>query len=108
MERYPEHRFACSQAQQFKWLEQVTLSLSGMDKEAERSAQYSNILPSLRGFKKRSRLGNSISSVVPGLKTTETCHLVRPLFGSLCTVSGTSSLGLVIDAKQLGCLIRSG
>ena len=23
MERYPEHRFACSQAQQFKWLEQL-------------------------------------------------------------------------------------
>lgn len=25
MERYPEHRFACSQAQQFKWLEEVYL-----------------------------------------------------------------------------------
>ena len=23
MERYPEHRFACSSAQQYKWLEQV-------------------------------------------------------------------------------------
>ena len=26
MERYPEHRFTCSQAQQYKWLEQVLLS----------------------------------------------------------------------------------
>ena len=25
MERYPEHRFSCSQAQQFKWLEEVSL-----------------------------------------------------------------------------------
>ena len=24
MDRYPEHRFACSQAQQYKWLEQVS------------------------------------------------------------------------------------
>lgn len=24
MERYPEHRFTCSQAQQYKWLEQVS------------------------------------------------------------------------------------
>lgn len=24
MERYPEHRFSCSQAQQFKWLEQAS------------------------------------------------------------------------------------
>lgn len=23
MNRYPEHRFACSQAQQYKWLEQL-------------------------------------------------------------------------------------
>jgi alpha-mannosidase len=23
MERYPEHRFSCSQAQQYKWLEQL-------------------------------------------------------------------------------------
>lgn len=27
MERYPEHRFTCSQAQQYKWLEQVRLVL---------------------------------------------------------------------------------
>lgn len=23
MERYPEHRFSCTQAQQYKWLEQL-------------------------------------------------------------------------------------
>jgi hypothetical protein len=108
MERYPEHRFACSQAQQFKWLEQVFLSLAYVDKEAELGAQHSNIRPSLRRFKKRSRLGNFISSVVPGLKMTETCHPVRPLFDSLFTVSGISSLDSVNDARQLGYLIRSG
>lgn len=26
MERYPEHRFTCSSAQQYKWLEQVRSS----------------------------------------------------------------------------------
>lgn len=28
MERYPEHRFTCSSAQQYKWLEQVNVPLS--------------------------------------------------------------------------------
>jgi hypothetical protein len=27
MARYPEHRFACSQAQQYKWLEAVSVFL---------------------------------------------------------------------------------
>lgn len=108
MERYPEHRFACSQAQQFKWLEQVFFSLAYVDKEAELGAQHSNIRPSLRRSKKKSHLGNSISSVVPGWKMTETCHPAKPLFDSLFTASGISSLDSANDARQLGYPIRSG
>lgn len=102
MERYPEHRFACSQAQQFKWLEEVNLSLAYVDKQADLVMKYSNIHPSSRGFKKRLHLGNFISLVVLGLKMTETCHLARPLFDSLCMASGISNLGSVIAARRLG------
>lgn len=108
MERYPEHRFACSQAQQFKWLEQVILYPARVDKKVDLGAQYSNIPRFSRGFKKRSHLGNFTSSVVPGLKMTEICHLVRPSFDSLCMGSGISSLDSVNVARQLGYLIRLG
>ncbi|KAG6332318.1 hypothetical protein ID866_6771 [Astraeus odoratus] len=40
MERYPEHRFACSQAQQFKWLEQQYPPLFEKLKEKVASGQF--------------------------------------------------------------------
>lgn len=105
MERYPEHRFACSQGQQFKWLEQVLFSVF-MDKQVKLKALCSNTRPSLQRFKRRSNLDSSILLVVPGLKMMETCHLERRLFDSLYTDSGISNLDLVNDARRLGCRIR--
>lgn len=43
MNRYPEHRFACSQAQQFKWLEQLYPSLFEVVKEKVASGQFQPI-----------------------------------------------------------------
>ncbi|EGN94808.1 glycoside hydrolase family 38 protein [Serpula lacrymans var. lacrymans S7.3] len=40
MERYPEHRFACSQAQQFKWLEQQYPPLFERVREKVKSGQF--------------------------------------------------------------------
>ncbi|KAF8128024.1 glycoside hydrolase family 38 protein [Boletus edulis] len=40
MERYPEHRFACSQAQQFKWLEQQYPPLFKKIQEKVASGQF--------------------------------------------------------------------
>ncbi|KAH7922134.1 glycoside hydrolase family 38 protein [Leucogyrophana mollusca] len=40
MERYPEHRFACSQAQQFKWLEQQYPALFTGVQEKVASGQF--------------------------------------------------------------------
>ncbi|KAH8115672.1 glycoside hydrolase family 38 protein [Phellopilus nigrolimitatus] len=40
MERYPEHRFTCSQAQQFKWLEQLYPPLFERVKEKILSGQF--------------------------------------------------------------------
>ncbi|KIJ61767.1 glycoside hydrolase family 38 protein [Hydnomerulius pinastri MD-312] len=40
MERYPEHRFACSQAQQFKWLEQQYPPLFKRVQEKVASGQF--------------------------------------------------------------------
>ena len=108
MERYPEHRFACSQAQQFKWLEQVFLSLVCVDRPAEHETQSSNIRLFLRRFNRRLLLGNFTPLVVHGLRMTETCHLERHLFDNLCTVSGISSLDSANDARRLGYLIRLG
>ncbi|KAK6523441.1 Glycoside hydrolase, 38 vacuolar alpha mannosidase [Arthrobotrys megalospora] len=40
MERYPEHRFTCSQAQQYKWLEQYYPPLYQKVKEKVKSGQF--------------------------------------------------------------------
>ncbi|EPQ55548.1 glycoside hydrolase family 38 protein [Gloeophyllum trabeum ATCC 11539] len=40
MERYPEHRFTCSQAQQYKWLEQLYPPLFDRVKEKVLSGQF--------------------------------------------------------------------
>lgn len=76
--------------------------------EAELATHYSNTLRSLRRSKRRSHPDSFISSVVPGLKMTVTCHPVKPSFDNLCMASGISNLGLVTDATRLGYLIRSG
>jgi alpha-mannosidase len=40
MERYPEHRFACSSAQQFKWLEQLYPPLFERVREKVRAGMF--------------------------------------------------------------------
>jgi alpha-mannosidase len=40
MDRYPEHRFACSSAQQFKWLEQLYPPLFERVREKVLSGQF--------------------------------------------------------------------
>jgi len=40
MERYPEHRFSCSQAQQYKWLKQYYPALYDKVKEKVKSGQF--------------------------------------------------------------------
>ncbi|KAH8093101.1 glycoside hydrolase family 38 protein [Cristinia sonorae] len=40
MERYPEHRFTCSQAQQFKWLEQLYPKLFERVREKVKTGQF--------------------------------------------------------------------
>ncbi|ETW79602.1 glycoside hydrolase family 38 protein [Heterobasidion irregulare TC 32-1] len=40
MDRYPEHRFTCSSAQQYKWLEQLYPPLFARVKEKVRSGQF--------------------------------------------------------------------
>ncbi|KAL4246947.1 glycosyl hydrolase 38 family protein [Abortiporus biennis] len=40
MERYPEHRFTCSQAQQFKWLEQLYPPLFERVREKVKTGQF--------------------------------------------------------------------
>ncbi|TCD63848.1 Glycoside hydrolase, 38 vacuolar alpha mannosidase [Steccherinum ochraceum] len=40
MERYPEHRFTCSQAQQFKWLEQLYPKLFDRVREKVKTGQF--------------------------------------------------------------------
>ena len=76
MERYPEHRFTCSQAQQFKWLEEVCYLIRFIISFPQRypaSCIHLFSSESKRKFWK----GSSTSLVVLGSRTTQTCHLEK-------------------------------
>lgn len=71
MNRYPEHHFTCSSAQQYKWLEQVSTP------SYVRTFAYSrcsSIHPCLTRSRKKLRMGCLNLLVARGSSTTETCH----------------------------------
>jgi alpha-mannosidase len=92
MERYPEHRFAASSAQQYKWLEQVRPPPA--KKSYPRSqANSSCTLSCSTGSRRRSTTGGSISSAVRGSRMTATCRPARHSSGSSSTDSASSRAG---------------
>ena len=102
MERYPEHRFACSQAQQWKWLEQVCLRflspgfpLSTLPLCVINTPPRSNTPRSSNASRRRWRQRSSTRSAARGSSTTRICPLARRLSGRCCTGSGTSRVVLV-------------
>lgn len=66
MERYPEHRFAASQAQQYKWLEELYPMLFEKVKEKVTSGQFQPI-------------GEGIEFIAAALNLT--INLIRRLLG---------------------------
>lgn len=77
MERYPEHRFVASQAQQFKWLEQVSSSRCACPFPPSDRALSSNIPNCSTKSRLKSSPANSTPSAGLGWRTMRTCHLVR-------------------------------
>src|ERR1700729_1164680 len=77
MERYPEHPFVASQAQQFKWLEQVCRLNSDHNTLLVFTYDFSYTLPFSTASKQKYNPDNSTRSVVPGSRTTRTCPQER-------------------------------
>jgi hypothetical protein len=78
MERYPEHRFARSQAQQFKWLEDVSM-MTSLQIPYSSFRLHSNTLRFLNVSRRKWRLASSILSVVRGSRI---CLRAKPSSGN--------------------------
>ena len=107
MERYPEHRFVASQAQQFKWLEQVH-RFCAFHNRLSVLILFSCTLPCSSVSKQKFILDSSTRSADLGLRTTRTCLRVRLWPGRWFSDSDTSSLALGSVVIQLGYPIPSG
>ncbi|GJJ13977.1 hypothetical protein Clacol_008234 [Clathrus columnatus] len=89
MERYPEHRFVCSSAQQYKWLEQLYPLLFERVKEKIVSGQFHPVggqwlesdgnMPSGEAFVRQFVLGQRYFQTRFGIR----CGAFLPLFGEL-------------------------
>jgi len=106
MERYPEHRFACSSAQQYKWLEEVW-AFPSFDNGFWPAFSFPSFTHHCsKKSRTKSSMDDSTPSVVPGLRTTRICPLARLWLGSSYLARGISKRGLARDVILHGCLIR--
>ena len=79
MERYPEHRFTCSQAQQYKWLEQVRIPRVRVFSLCTDSSRTRSSIPhSSTASRRRLRRASSTPWVGHGSRTTRTCPPAKP------------------------------
>ena len=106
MERYPEHRFACSSAQQFKWLEQVCLHTSIPPMTVFNFCSHSSTHRYSKKSKKKFLMGDSTPSVVRGWRTTRICPRAKLWFDNSYSASGISKRDSGSGVILLGCLIR--
>ncbi len=83
MDRFPEHRFTASTAQQYQWLEQL----------------YPKLFDKLKGYVKDGRFQPSEAH---GSSAMPTCPPVKLSFVSSSMVSDTSSLDSANDATSFG------
>lgn len=106
MDRYPEHRFACSSAQQYKWLEEVCFCFCfSFFKHDLRDSSFTLLF--MNESKKRFSMAASNLSVDPGSRTIQICPPVKLLSASFCLVNDTLRRDLGSAAILRGFLILS-
>lgn len=116
MERYEEHRFAASQAQQWKWLNQYYPLLFDKVKKKVMEGRFipiggtwvemvqQSLFLSLCLFPCFDVLSSRLSN---DTIRTRICLLARRWLGNLCTASDSLNLILAFDVKHSGYLIPS-